>query len=73
MKLAKYILFKLCLFQTRKSHISLTHYTLKVRTQIYFYPATFEVPVPSQDSDQLCIFVLSGVDFASFYDFSLGF
>jgi hypothetical protein len=29
-----------------------------------------EVPVPSQESEQSCVCVLVGIDFASFYDFS---
>ena len=36
-------------------------------------PLFTEVPVPSQESEQSCACVLVGIDFASFYDFSIGF
>ena len=36
-------------------------------------PLFTEVPVPSQESEQSCVCVLVGIDFASFYDFSIGF
>ena len=32
-----------------------------------------EVPVPSQESEQSCIYVLEGNNFVSFYDISIGF
>jgi hypothetical protein len=36
-------------------------------------PLFTEVPVPSQESEHSCVCVLVGIDFASFYDFSIGF
>ena len=36
-------------------------------------PLFTEVPVPSQESERSYIYVLGGIDFASFYDFLLNF